>query len=477
MADRTYIAIDLKSFYASVECVARKLDPLKARLVVADESRTEKTICLAVSPALKAYGVPGRARLFEVIQKAKQNNIDFIIAKPRMAEYMKISNKIFDIYLRYVSSEDVHVYSVDEVFCDVTSYLLIYNMTAKELCKKMIEDVLKETGITATAGIGTNLYLCKIAMDIVAKHMEADENGARIAELNEKSYRELLWNHTPITDFWRVGRGYAKRLKEIGLYTMGDVARCSIGKEDEYYNEDLLYKIFGINAELLIDHAWGYEPCTIADIKSYKPEINSISSGQVLTHPYTNDKARLVVKEMADLLSLDLVKKHLVTDKLSLNVVYDIENLTDKEIASRYKGEIITDHYGRKIPKSAHGIKSFSRATASTSQIISGFMEIYDEVVNKLLLVRKIYVVAERVKDKSEAAKEVKYQQMDMFSDFGLLNEDREDADKLEKEQKIQEALLKIKDRYGKNAVLKGMNFEEGATAMERNAQIGGHKA
>lgn len=477
MADKTYIAIDLKSFYASVECVDRELDPLKARLVVADESRTEKTICLAVSPALKAYGVPGRARLFEVVQKSKQNHFDFIVAKPRMAKYMEVSNQIYDIYLRYVSSEDIHVYSVDEIFCDITPYLSIYNMSARELCMKMIGDVLKETGITATAGIGTNLYLCKIAMDIVAKHMEPDENGVRIAELDEKTYRELLWDHTPITDFWRVGRGYAKKLKDIGLHTMGDVARCSIGGEDEYYNEDLLYKIFGINAELLIDHAWGYEPCTIADIKAYKPEVNSISSGQVLTHPYTSDRAKLVVKEMADLLSLDLVKKHIVTDQLILTVVYDIENLTNKEISSKYKGEIITDHYGRKIPKSAHGTKSLLRATASTKQIISAFMELYDEVVNKDLLVRKIYVVAGRVKDEKEAMQEVKFQQMDMFSDFGLLEEEKEDTRQLEKEQKIQEALLKIKDRYGKNAVLKGMNFEEGATAKERNAQIGGHKA
>lgn len=487
MAGKTYIAIDLKSFYASVECVDRGLDPLTARLVVADASRTEKTICLAVSPAVKAYGVSGRARLFEVVQKSKQCGFDFIAAPPRMALYMETSAKIFDIYLRYVSKEDVHVYSVDEVFIDVTSYLKIYNMSAKELAYKMIKDVLDETGITATAGIGTNMYLCKIAMDIVAKHMEADEKGVRIAEIDENSYRELLWDHTPITDFWRVGKGIAKRLKEVGIFTMGDIARCSLGSENDFYNEDLLYKLFGINAELLIDHAWGYEPVEIKDIKSYKPEVNSISSGQVLTHPYTSDKARLVLREMADMLSLDLVKKGVMTDQMVINIGFDIDNLTDPEIMKRYKGEIVIDGYGRKIPRGVHGSINLPKYTSSTRIIIDAVMDLYDRIVDPILLVRRMNVVACRVKYEEDVKKETEqFEQMDMFSDFGLSNDDSsldENVistnleESIEKEKKIQDALLKIKDRYGKNAVLKGMNFEEGATARERNSQIGGHKA
>lgn len=487
MAGKTYIAIDLKSFYASVECVDRGLDPLTARLVVADASRTEKTICLAVSPAVKAYGVSGRARLFEVVQKSKQCGFDFIAAPPRMALYMETSAKIFDIYLRYVSKEDVHVYSVDEVFIDVTSYLKIYNMSAKELAYKMIKDVLDETGITATAGIGTNMYLCKIAMDIVAKHMEADEKGVRIAEIDENSYRELLWDHTPITDFWRVGKGIAKRLKEVGIFTMGDIARCSLGSENDFYNEDLLYKLFGINAELLIDHAWGYEPVEIKDIKSYKPEVNSISSGQVLTHPYTSDKARLVLREMADMLSLDLVKKGVMTDQMVINIGFDIDNLTDPEIMKRYKGEIVIDGYGRKIPRGVHGSINLPKYTSSTRIIIDAVMDLYDRIVDPILLVRRMNVVACRVKYEEDVKKETEqFEQMDMFSDFGLSNDDSSldenvistnSEESIEKEKKIQDALLKIKDRYGKNAVLKGMNFEEGATARERNSQIGGHKA
>lgn len=482
MAEKTYIAIDLKSFYASVECVALGLDPLKARLVVADASRTEKTICLAVSPALKAYGIPGRARLFEVVQKAKSHKIDFITAKPRMALYMETSAKIFDIYLRYVSAEDMHVYSVDEVFCDVTSYLKIYNMTAKELAMKMIKDVLKETGVTATAGIGTNMYLCKIAMDIVAKHIEPDESGVRIAELNEQKYRELLWEHQPITDFWRVGRGIAKRLKDVGIFTMGDIARCSLGGEDDFYNEDLLYKLFGINAELLIDHAWGYEPVEIKDIKSYKPEVNSISSGQVLQHPYEFDKAKLVIKEMADMLTLDLVKKGLVTDQMVINVGYDIDNLTNPDIMKKYKGEIVIDGYGRKVPKGVHGSINLPKYTSSTKIIIDAVMELFDRIVNPDLLVRRMNVVAERVKYEEDVKEQNDFTQMNLFSDFGVTADDQKEdvkvSDKeLEKEKKIQDALLKIKDKYGKNAVLRGMNFEEGATARDRNSQIGGHKA
>ena len=358
---KQYVAIDLKSFYASVECIERELDPMTTNLVVADASRTEKTICLAVSPSLKAFGVPGRPRLFEVVQKVGEVNalrqsrapgrtltgkswdalqlqadptlgVDYLVAPPRMAHYMEHSAKIYSIYLKYVAPEDIHVYSIDEVFMDVTPYLRNRGMTAREFTRMIIQDVVDTTGITATAGIGTNLYLCKVAMDIVAKHMEADEYGVRIAELDELSYRRLLWNHRPLTDFWRVGRGYVKRLEKVGLYTMGDVARCSLGRSDEFYNEELLYKLFGVNAELLIDHAWGWEPCTIAQIKAYRPQTNSLGSGQVLHCPYTSEKAKLVVREMTDMLVLDLVDKGLVTDQMVLTVGYDIENLTDPEI-------------------------------------------------------------------------------------------------------------------------------------------------
>jgi len=486
MTEKAYIAIDLKSFYASVECREQGLDPLKARLVVADESRTEKTICLAVSPALKAYGIPGRARLFEVIQKARQAKIDFITAVPRMSLYVKYSTQIYNIYLKYVSSDDVVVYSIDEVFIDATSYLSTYNMTAKELAMAMIKDVLKETGITATAGIGTNLYLAKIAMDIVAKKMPADENGVRIAELDERSYREKLWDHTPIRDFWRVGGGYAKKLAEVGLFTMGDIARCSIGKEKDYYNEDLLYKLFGINAELLIDHAWGYEPVTIEDIKAYKPQTNSLSTGQVLHCPYDFEKTKLVVKEMTDSLCLDLVSKGFVTDQLVLNIGYDIENIKNSEILKKYSGEVVTDHYGRRIPKHSHGTINLAKPTASSAIIIGAVLELFDKIVNPDLLVRRINVVAAKVITEQKAKEEEKYEQLDLFS-FGLGYDDASSNVKAashdkthiiaEKEKKVQEAVLKIKDKYGKNAVLKGMNFEEGATAKDRNAQIGGHKA
>lgn len=488
---RTYIAIDLKSFYASVECVERNLNPLTANLVVADSSRTEKTICLAVSPALKAYGIPGRARLFEVVQRIKEINrgkkpgeeVTYITAVPRMALYMDYSTRIFNIYLRYVSEEDVHVYSVDEVFIDVTDYLSLYNTTAHDLCMKMIHDVLNETGITATAGIGTNLYLCKIAMDIVAKHMKADEKGVRIAELDELSYRKLLWDHRPLTDFWRVGGGIARKLEANGLYTMGDVARCSIGTKQDYYNEDLLYKLFGINAELLIDHAWGWEGCTMKEIKSYRSESNSLSNGQVLTHPYEFDKARIVIWEMADALVLELVNRHLLTDQIVLTVGYDIDNLSDPARRDKYKGEVKKDRYGRLVPKSAHGSINLPKYTSSSSVFLEKTLELFDRIVDENLLIRRMYVVANHVKTEKTVAKENEFLQLDLFSDFGITtdenigNNDSDNDFDEEKERKLQEAMLKIKQKYGKNAILKGANLQEGATAMVRNKQIGGHRA
>ena len=501
--NRTYIAIDLKSFYASVECRERGLDPMTTNLVVADQSRTEKTICLAVTPSLKSFGIPGRARLFEVVQKVREANnfrrnkapnrtfvgkswdyrelqehpeleLDYIVAPPRMALYMEYSTRIYDIYLRYIAPEDMHIYSVDEVFIDVTPYLKTYNMTAGELAITMIRDVLKETGITATAGIGTNLYLCKIAMDIVAKHMDADENGVRIAELDEMSYRRLLWDHRPLTDFWRVGRGYSKKLEAHGLYTMGDIARCSIGKPTDYYNEELLYKLFGVNAELLIDHAWGWEPCTIEQIKSYRPATNSISSGQVLTCPYDYEKTRIIVQEMTDMLSLDLVDKGLVTDQLVLTVGYDIENLTDANRRSKYQGEITTDRYGRKIPKHAHGTANLECPTSSTAMMIQAMLALYDRIVDRELLTRRITVVANNVVSEKRVQQRQEYVQMDLFTDYA---EEQKKQEALKREKNIQAALLDIKKRYGKNAVLKGTNLQEGATAKDRNAQIGGHKA
>mgnify|MGYP004599564389 FL=1 len=505
--NKTYIAIDLKSFYASVECRERNRDPLTTNLVVADPSRTEKTICLAVSPSLKAYGIPGRARLFEVVQKVREANnirrrnipdhhfigasddstklsadpalqLDYIIAPPRMALYMEYSTRIYDIYLKYIAPEDIHIYSVDEVFMDVTSYLNAYHMTARELAMMMIRDVLKTTGITATAGIGTNLYLCKIAMDIVAKHIEPDEDGVRIAELDEMAYRRKLWSHKPITDFWRVGQGYAKKLAEYGLYTMGDVARCSVGKTNELYNEDLLYKLFGINAELLIDHAWGYEPCTIDQIKAYKPETNSICTGQVLHCPYDFDKTRLVVKEMTDLMSLDLVDKGLVTDQIVLTIGYDIDNLTDPARKKRYKGAVTTDRYGRKVPKHAHGTINLKRQTSSTQMLMDAVMELYDRIVDKDLLIRRINITANKLVDEHTVTNDDAYEQLDFFTDYEAVKKqkEKEDAD-LERERHMQEAMLSIKKKYGKNAILKGMNLQEGATAKDRNAQIGGHKA
>lgn len=502
MCERTYIAIDLKSFYASVECRERGLDPLDTNLVVADESRTDKTICLAVTPSLKSYGISGRCRLFELKQRVKEANagrrhdapwhtlegssysfsqlqsnprlaIDYIIAPPRMAYYMEYSTKIYSIYMKYVAPEDIVVYSIDEVFMDVTHYLKTYGLTPHDLAMKIILDVLDTTGITATAGIGTNLFLCKVAMDIVAKHIPADKNGVRIAELDEAKFRQELWAHQPLTDFWRVGRGYAKKLEEHGMFTMGDVARCSV------QNEDLLYKLFGRNAELLIDHAWGWEPCTIEAIKAYRPSTNSISSGQVLHCPYDAKKAKLVLREMTDLLALDLVDKGLVTNQIVITIGYDIENLTDPERRQKYHGPVVKDHYGRQIPKHAHGTANLDEHTSSTKKIMAAMSELYDRIVNEDLLVRRLNVVACNVVDEMSAAKrDDNFEQLDLFTDYTQKKiEQEEEQSRQERERRLQQATLSIKKRFGKNAILKGMNLEEGATAKDRNAQIGGHKA
>lgn len=507
MENKTYLAIDLKSFYASVECMERGLDPMTTNLVVADQSRTEKTICLAVSPSLKTFGIPGRPRLFEVVQKIKVVNaerqrkapgrkftgssyhfaelqshpelaVDYIVAPPQMAKYMEISTQIYNVYLKHIAPEDIHVYSIDEVFMDVTHYLKTYGLTARELAMRIILDVLKTTGITATAGIGTNLYLCKVAMDIEAKHIPPDENGVRIAELDEMSYRRKLWSHRPLTSFWRVGRGYARKLEACGLYTMGDIARCSLGKPGDYYNEDLLYKLFGINAELLIDHAWGWEPCTIADIKAYKPESNSIGSGQVLQSPYEFEKAKLVVREMTELLVLDLVEKNLVTNQLTLTIGYDIENLSDPERRKQYHGPVTTDQYGRSIPKHAHGTANLDRYLSSTKLITEAMMNLFDRIVDPKLLVRRITITANRVIDEKAAQRKDEYQQLDLFTDYEAEEaRQREEQTELEREKRMQKAMLDIKHKFGKNAILKGMNLQEGATAKDRNSQIGGHKA
>ena len=499
MSERTYIAIDLKSFYASVECVERGLDPLTTHLVVADVSRTEKTICLAVSPSLKQYGIGGRARLFEVVQKVREVNnerkrkvgwrmtgkstnelelqahpdweLDYIAAPPRMAHYIKVSTQVYQTYLKYIAAEDIHVYSIDEVFMDETAYLKTYKMTAHELAMTMIRDVLKTTGITATAGIGTNLYLSKVAMDIVAKHIPADKDGVRIAELDEMSYREKLWDYRPLTKFWRVGRGIAERLMPYGIDTMGKIARLS------EQNEDLLYKLFGVNAELLIDHAWGWEPCTIDLVKQYKPETNSFSSGQVLTCPYDFKKARVVVQEMADQMALDLVAKRLVTRQLVLTVGYDVESLNSTK-HDEYQGEVTTDWYGRQVPKHAHGTANLDRQTSSSRLITEAVTELYDRIVNPKLLIRRLNLTTNFVVDEAEAKKPAMPQQLDLFTDYeALKKKEEEEQAALDKERRLQEAQLAIKQRFGKNAILKGLNFEEGATAKERNAQIGGHKA
>lgn len=503
--NHNYICIDLKSFYASVECIERSLDPLNTNLVVADSGRTEKTICLAVSPSLKSYGISGRARLFQVVEKVKEVNalrrlntkkntfegssvfddelkenkelaLDYIIAPPRMALYMEYSTRIYDVYLKYIAHEDMQVYSIDEVFFDVTAYLKTYDMTPRQLAEVMIKDVYETTGITATAGIGTNLYLAKIAMDIVAKHVEPNENGARIAELDEMSYKQLLWNHTPITDFWRVGKGYATKLKKYGMNTMGDVARCSLGKEEDFYNEDLLFELFGVNAELLIDHAWGYEPCTMQDIKNYVPMSSSISTRQVLHCPYDAAKARIIVQEMTDNLILDLVDKRIETNQIVLTIGYDIENLTNEKIKKNYHGEIVTDRYNRKIPKHAHGTTNLCKHTSSEKIIMRAVLELYDRIMNPDLLVRRITINACHLQKEGMKKDTQTYQQMNLL-DLGQFDEKtKETEEKEKKEKELQKAVLSIKKRYGKNAILKGTNFQEGATARDRNRQIGGHK-
>lgn len=492
---KTYIAIDLKSFYASVECVERGLDPLKNNLVVADEGRTEKTICLAVSPSLKAHGISGRARLFEVIESVKQVNnnrklninyadfkgesynadelkddyfkLSYIVASPRMNLYKKYSNRIFAIYSNFVSPEDILVYSIDEVFIDATNYLSSRGVTAHQLAMDMIKAVLSETGITATAGIGTNMYLAKVAMDIVAKHIEADKDGVRIAELDEMSYRKLLWNYRPITDFWRVGRGIGKRLESVGIYTMGDIAKCSLGSDTEFYNEDLLYKLFGINAELLIDHAWGWEPCTIDDVKSYKPDTKSISSGQVLTRPYSFDETAVIVREMAELLALDLVDKKVTTNQIVLTLNYDTEN-----IKNGYNGEITVDGYGRKIPKHAHGTGNINRFTSSSKLVVNAAMDVFYRIADRSLSVRKVNICANHITDENKT--EPDNVQLDLFTDYSKI---KAEEDALKKERSLQNAMLRIQKRYGKNAILKGTNLQDCATTVERNNQVGGHKA
>ncbi len=507
MSKHFYIAIDLKSFYASVECTERQLDPLATNLVVADASRTEKTICLAVSPSLKAYGISGRARLFEVIQRVEEINrerkrrapggqfrgsscfapeleahpeleLSYLIAPPRMAFYLEYSTIIYNIYLKYIAPEDIHVYSIDEVFMDVTHYLKTYGMTPKELASAMIRDVLDSTGITAAAGIGTNLYLCKIAMDIVAKHVAPDEHGVRIAELDEMSYRKLLWSHRPLTDFWRVGAGYQKKLEAAGLFTMGDIARCSLGGDNDYHNEDLLYQMFGVNAELLIDHAWGWEPATMEQIKAYQPETNSISSGQVLAHPYDAQKGKLIVQEMTDQLVLDLVDRKQVTDQMVLTIGYDIDNLANARSRNCYQGEITTDRYGRKMPKHAHGSINLSCQTSSTQIIMDAVLQLYDRIINPSLSIRRVTVTANHLADEPQVTEDRQFEQLSLFTDYAALEKEREaEEERLAKERRLQEAMLSVKKKYGKNALLKGMNLQEGATARERNRQIGGHKA
>ncbi|MBQ9222361.1 MAG: DNA methylase [Prevotella sp.] len=496
---RQYIAIDLKSFYASVECVDRGLDPLSTNLVVADKSRTEKTICLAVSPSLKAYGIGGRARLFEVVQRVREVNqqrqmlcggrlkgksyndnelkqhpdweLDYVVAPPRMGHYMEVSSRVYQTYLKYIAPEDIHVYSIDEVFMDVTNYLNNYKMTPHELAMTMIRDVLKTTGITATAGIGTNMYLCKVAMDIVAKNIPADKDGVRIGELDEMSYREKLWNHKPLTSFWRVGKGTANRLAQYGIDTMGKLARMSL------HNEELLYKLFGVNAELLIDHAWGYEPCTIDMVKAYKPENNSFSSGQVLQSAYDVRKARVVVQEMAEAVALNLVSKRMLTDQIVLTVGYDIESLTNPAIRDQYHGEVTKDFYGRKVPKHAHGSENIGRQTSSTRLITEAVLALYDRIVDPHLLVRRLNLTTNHVVYEDTVSHQQQPTQLDLFTDYEAIQaKEQREQEALDKERRMQEVQLTIKQRFGKNAILKGMNFQEGATAIERNAQIGGHR-
>ena len=492
---RTYIAIDLKSFYASVECVEKGFDPLNTNLVVADSSRTSKTICLAVSPALKSYGIPGRPRLFEVEQAVRKINeerknktwnktftgksclkdkldddyslaLDYVVAVPRMALYIEYSTRIYDIYLKYVSKDDIHIYSIDEVFIDATDYLNTYKMSARDFALKMIEDVMVNTGVTATAGIGPNLYLAKVAMDIVAKHMPADKDGVRIAELDERKYRELLWTHEPLTDFWRIGPAYMRRLAKYGIHTMGDVARFSLKSDGE------LYKEFGINAELLIDHAWGYESCQMVDIKRYKPSNNSLGSGQVLMEPYTFEKAKVVLKEMIDNLCLDLIEKGLMTDNVGLYIGYDNSN-----DLRGFKGEIKNDWYGRRVAKPGGGSMSLKNFTSSVSIIKEALLYIYDETVNRNLKIRRINITFGRVVPKSKVVNSVKVEQFDLFSDpEAIVRYEEQERKQEQKEEDLAKAIINIKQRFGKNAILKGTNFEEGATGKERNNQIGGHR-
>lgn len=499
--ERCYLCIDLKSFYASVECIQRGLDPLNTLLAVADESRTEKTICLAVSPALKAYGVSGRARLFEANEQVRRANarrlgqvsefsgsstdaralaadpalqIDFIVARPQMGKYMEVSSQIYNVYLRYIAPEDIHPYSIDEVFIDLTAYLKTYAATPEQLARMLVRAVLEQTGITATAGIGTNLYLAKVAMDIVAKKMPPDENGCRIARLDERSYRRQLWEHEPITDFWRVGKGYARKLEKYGMRTMGDVALCSVGKPGDYRNEKLLYKLFGVNAELLIDHAWGYEPCTIRHIRDYKPTTNSLSAGQVLSCPYSAAGARLIVEEMVDLLVLDLVEKRLKTDQIVLTVGYDRESLTDPGI--HYGGAVVTDPYGRTIPKPATGSANLGYHSSSTRLVMEKTLALFDRIVDKDLLVRRLTVTANHVLPE-EQVPPPQPQQLDLFVDMEARQQEHQrQADAEQRERRQQEAVLQIKRRFGKNAILKGMNYRQGATTRERNDQVGGHR-
>lgn len=496
-----YAAIDLKSFYASAECVKRGLDPLTTNLVVADISRTEKTICLAVSPSLKVHGIPGRARLFEVVQKVGEVNffrqqkapgrkfsgssadavelakdpslaVDYIVATPQMAHYIECSTRIYQVYLKYVAPEDIHVYSIDEVFMDITPYLSVCGLTAHAFVSRIVRDVFETTGITAAAGIGSNLYLAKVAMDIMAKRVEPNEYGVRIAELDEMGYRQQLWNHRPLTDFWRVGGGYARRLEKYGMHTMGDVARCSI------IDERLLYDQFGVNAELLIDHAWGWEPCTIADIKAYKPSSSSLGSGQVLHRPYPFDQARLIVKEMADQLALDLLQKKLFTDQLVLSVGYDIESLKDPYISRGYTGEITTDHFGRKVPKHAHGSVSLKQYTSSEKMIVTATAELFDRIVDPELLVRRVMLTAGRVIPESDCMLIDSGEQLSLLIDYEAEEKRRaEETAELERERRRQLAVLDLRRRFGKNAVFRGMDLKEGATTRDRNEQIGGHKA
>jgi len=511
--NKTYIAIDLKSFYASVECVERGLDPLTTNLLVADESRTDKTICLAVSPALKAYGIPGRIRLFDAKEKVAQVNssramaapggkligssyfdaelkadpklaVDFIIASPRMAKYMQVSTQIYDIYLRFVSEEDMHIYSVDEVFIDATSYLKLYNISAREFAMKMIRAVLSETGITATAGIGSNLYLSKIAMDIEAKHIPADENGVRIAELDEMSYRRKLWEHKPLTDFWRLGKGINKKLLKYELHTMGDIARCSLGAREDFYNEDLLYKLFGVNAELLIDHAWGRETATIADIKAYRPRNNSLSVGQVLSEPYTKDKARIIIREMIEGLVLDIVEKRLVTDQVVLMIGYDREN------ATKAGEDIATDYYGRPAPKPSHSGVNLQGYTSKSTEIVAETVELFDRLANPEYTIRRMSVACCHIITERQAQKDLTHQ-INMFEyleeveSAKAMDEEQDSEEKIfakeglggGDERAIQDAVLEIRKKYGKNAIMKATSLQEGATGISRNAQIGGHKA